>query len=128
MSKSNKKENSKENSSSIGKRLKELRTNVLHLSQKEMADALEVSQASVSYIEGSSRDVIPSGNFVQQLAKRFPDVNFNWLIHNHGRPTLKDEQIDEKKSERTFQKLNAEIERLKKDNSALLQLALKKKR
>ncbi len=127
-----------ETSSTIGKRLKELRSQVLGLTQKELSDALKTTQAGLSIIENDG--AIPSADFMQRIADRYPDVNFNWLFYNEGKPTKSDdvknafaqakleaEKALEKKWDKKFQNLNAEMERIRSDNSKLIDLAIKKK-
>jgi transcriptional regulator with XRE-family HTH domain len=116
----------------IAKRFKELRRE-LNLTQKQMSEELETTQANISQIENG--ECLPTGNFMLRVAERFPDVNFNWLFLNQGTPRLSDaakkveadivskvERNLEKKYTKKFDELNSELKRVQEDNSKLISL------
>ncbi len=122
--------------STIANRFLELRKHILRLTQLEMSEILNTTQSNISQIEKGGN--VPGGNFIQRLADHFPIVNLNWLFYNEGFPT-KDEEIKrtsaifaqnaiketEKKTEKIIQKLNAQIDELRANNTKLIDLATK---
>ena len=110
-------ENQTEASSTIHERLKTLRVDVLNLTQVQMSEVMQTTQGNISQIENG--ECLPSGNFIARLSINFPQINFNWLIYNVEKPTRVNMHgiVLEKKS---FQELNKEISRLRKDNSRLI--------
>jgi transcriptional regulator with XRE-family HTH domain len=125
-------------SSEIARRFKQLRQE-LDLTQKELSEELKTTQANISQIE--SGEVVPTGNFMIRLAQRFPDVNFNWLISNVGKPRIsendkglanevasKTEKTLEKKFRKSYDELNYEIRALRESNNKLITLVTDGKR
>jgi transcriptional regulator with XRE-family HTH domain len=116
----------------IGKRFRELRE-ILKKTQLEFSKELKVTQANVSLIE--SGKCLPNFTFNKRLSEKFPDVNFNWLLYGDGSPIRHNdvskikrdtEQKVTKEVEKSYMakihELENELERLKKDNSKLINL------
>ncbi len=112
----------------IGKRFRELRA-ILHKTQVQMSEELEITQANMSQIE--SGKCLPNFSFQQRLAERFPEVNFNWILHGEGDPIRQNEmeRIESKVREelkKEYEKKLAEMEKklkkLEDDNSRLIKI------
>ena len=71
---------------SIGQRLKSIRT-ALNLSQREFANSLEVSTASICNIESGKG--LPRHEVIYNLAAKFK-VNIYFLLHGTGEMFIKD--------------------------------------
>lgn len=117
----------------LNARIKELRQ-LLKKTQVEFAEELQTTQANISYIENGS--CMPTGDFIDRLASRYPEINFNWLVRGEGAPRLTDERVQaakeaekrvEKRYIKDFAELNDRIARLEKDNSTLIGMLPKKK-
>ena len=66
-----------EENQQISERLAFLRNNVLHLSQSQCADALNISQTYLSMLESGKRKI--SADTIQLYVERF-DANINWIL------------------------------------------------
>lgn len=121
----------------IGKRFREIR-NLLKMTQVEMSETLKVTQANLSQIENG--DCLPNFKFYRTLSKKFPDVNFNFIITGSGSPfknmevsRIKNESASvaakkvEKEYQEVVQRLEEDIAKLKKDNSKLIDVISKSK-
>lgn len=112
-------------SKTIGEKIREFRTEVLNLSQRELGLELESTQANISQIE--SGEVLPSAGFMKKLAERFPDINYNWLFFDEGESTRRSSRIKmrERIKSQTESELRASFEeKYKKLQEELAQLKL----
>jgi len=114
----------------IGKRFRELRM-LLHKTQVQMSEELEITQANMSQIE--SGKCLPNFSFQQRLAERFPEINFNWILYGEGDP-IREKEINDligkvenrvkKQLKLEYEKKLAEMEKklkkLEDDNSKLI--------
>lgn len=59
-----------------------------NLSQSQFADCLGVARASISHIVAGRNK--PSFDFIERMAKRYPNLSLEWLITGKGRMYLND--------------------------------------
>lgn len=74
----------------VGKRLAYIRTNVLNISQIEMAKLLGTSQAGLSHVEADSRQL--SSGMIERLAGlslTYSEIDLLWLLTGEN-PNLSD--------------------------------------
>ncbi len=120
----------------IGNRFLELRK-ILKKTQKELAENIGDSQAHLSQIERG--EAMPTFNFQNKLAEKYPEINFNWLFYGEGSPlrtydqqriTKQAEEVGANRVEKDLQKKISKLmeknEQLEKDNSKLINLIGKK--
>ena len=54
-----------------------------NISQSQFADSIGVARASVSHILAGRNK--PGFDFIERMARQYPELNLEWLITGHGR-------------------------------------------
>jgi DNA-binding XRE family transcriptional regulator len=73
-------------------RLKELRKNILKMTQQEFADSINISRSNIGNIEVGR--IAMTDRIVSDICDKF-DVNENWLRHGEGNPLVEKTRHEE---------------------------------
>jgi transcriptional regulator with XRE-family HTH domain len=120
-----------EEKTNVGRRLAIFRNQFLRLTQKEFAARMGTTQANISQIENGL--CLPSGNYIEQLVKTYPELNLNWVFSGIGKMILSTQddspivQPELKKCEAEVRELKERIFSLMDSNNTLIALLAKSK-
>jgi transcriptional regulator with XRE-family HTH domain len=70
----------------FAKRFKELRENILGLTQEQMAEKLGVQRPTIAGYESEEKNRIPRKETLNKIAEKF-GVSIDWLMGNSDNPT-----------------------------------------